>query len=93
MVELTWLQLGRISVLFYQSSDFHTVINLSVTVQVLPMHMLTLLSVDEILLPRYVNQSINFSGEKWSIGLEVFIHQEHFNTCANETLTVSENIL
>ena len=33
---------------------------LSIAVHALPMHMLTLLSVDEILLPRYMNWSTNF---------------------------------
>ena len=36
-------------------SEFCMVINLSVVVSALPMHMLILLSVDEILLPRYMN--------------------------------------
>ena len=34
--------------------------NLSIADENVPMHMVTLLSVDEILLPRYVNRSTNF---------------------------------
>ena len=47
---------------FFIKSDFHSVINLSKAVLALPMHMLTLLSVDEILLLGYVNWSTNFRG-------------------------------
>ena len=56
-VVLTQLQLGRILVLFYQRSDFHIVVNLSIAVHALFVCLLTLLSVDEILLP---NWSANF---------------------------------
>ena len=35
---------------------------LSIIVYVFPMRMLTSLQVDEILLPRYVNKSLNFRG-------------------------------
>ena len=52
-IVLTWLQLGRISVLFYQWSDFYMVINLSIAVCILPMFLLTSFSVDEVLLLRY----------------------------------------
>ena len=51
-IELTWLQLGRIYVLS-KRSDFQMVINLSIAVHALLIHVLTLLSVDEILLSRY----------------------------------------
>ena len=43
-------------------SDFHRVINLLIAVRALSMHLLMLLSVDEILLPRYVNWCTNFRG-------------------------------
>ena len=56
------MQLGRILTFFYQRPVFHTVINLSVAVHALPMQMLTSLSVDEILLLRYINWFINFRG-------------------------------
>ena len=46
----------------FERSDFHMVVNLSIEVRTLPMCMLTLVSVDEILLPRYMNWSINFRG-------------------------------
>ena len=35
-------------------SDFHMIVNLSIEVHALPMHMLTSFSVDEILLQRYL---------------------------------------
>ena len=50
---LTLLQLERIPTLFYQRSDFQKVITLSIEIYALPVHVLTLLSVDEILLLRY----------------------------------------
>ena len=43
-------------------SDFHMINNLSIVVHTFARHMLTSLSVDEILLPRYVNLSSNFRG-------------------------------
>ena len=43
-------------------SDFHVVDNLSIVFHALPMHLLTSLSVVEILLPRYMNWSSNFQG-------------------------------
>ena len=52
---LTQILLERIPVLFYQRwLDFLMVINLSIAVNILPMHKLTLLSVDEILLPMHM---------------------------------------
>ena len=42
--------------------EFHLVDNLSIAVYAFPMHMLTMLSVDDILLPRYVKWSRNFRG-------------------------------
>ena len=61
-VLFTQLQLGRILVLFYQRSNFHMVHNLSIAVYDLPMCILTSLSVDEILLLKYMNCSTNFRG-------------------------------
>ena len=52
--------LVRILILFHQWSNFPMVDNLSIVVHALPMHILTSLSVDEILLPRYMNWSTNF---------------------------------
>ena len=43
-------------------SDFHVVDNQSIAVHALPMSVLILLSVDEILLPRYMNLSTSFRG-------------------------------
>ena len=48
-----------------ERSDFHMVDNLSIAFHALLMCMLTSLSVDEILLPRYVNWSNNFSSEEF----------------------------
>ena len=58
---LIWLQVGRIPILS-EGSDFYMVINLSKAVHAFPMHMLILLSVDEILLLRYINWFTNFRG-------------------------------
>ena len=38
-----------------ERSDFHMTVNLSITVYALPIRLLTSLSVDEILLPSYMN--------------------------------------
>ena len=43
-------------------SYIHMVFNLNIAVHVFPMGMLTSVSVDEILLPRYVKWSTNFRG-------------------------------
>ena len=48
------------TVLFYLRSNFHIVDNLSKVVYALSMPMLTWISVDEILLTRYMNWSANF---------------------------------
>ena len=50
-------------------SDFYMVVNLSIADHVFPMHKLILLSVDEILLPRYVKWSLNF--RDMSLNVEV----------------------
>ena len=41
--------------------------NLSITVHAFPMSMLTWLSVEEILLPRYLNLSTNFRGVSFNV--------------------------
>ena len=61
-IVLTQLQLGRILPLFYQRSDIHRVDSFSIVVHALSLHMLILLSVDEILLPRYMNWSTKLRG-------------------------------
>ena len=43
-----------------ERSDFYMVYNLLAAVHALPMHILTLLSVDETLLPHYMNGFTNF---------------------------------
>ena len=59
--------LGRNPILIYQRSDFHMISNLSIAVHTFPMHMLASLSVDEILLPKYVNWSTNFRGGQFKV--------------------------
>ena len=44
----------------YISKDFHMVINQTIGVYALPMSILTSLTVDEILQPKYMNWSTNF---------------------------------
>ena len=57
----TWLQLGRIPILFHQRDQISIrLLNQSIAVHILLMNISTLLSVDEILLPRYMNWSTNF---------------------------------
>ena len=53
-------------------SDFHMINNLSIAIHAFPMYILTLLSVDEILLPRYVNWSINFKDLQSSVEMASF---------------------
>ena len=53
-------QLRRIPILFL--SDFYMVVNRLIAIHALPICKLISLSVDEILLPRYVNWSANFRG-------------------------------
>ena len=45
-----------------ERSNLHVINNLSITVYAFPLHILTLLSLDEILLPRYVKWCTNFKG-------------------------------
>ena len=51
-IVLIWLQLKNSSFILPKRLDFHMVNNLLITVHAFPLHMLTFLSVDEILLPR-----------------------------------------
>ena len=75
------LPLGRIPILFYQR-NFIMVGNLSITAHTFPMHMLALLSVDEILLPGYVKWSANFRGTFLFKTYELcFIHVETNALC------------
>ena len=59
-IVLTQLQLGRIPVLFYQRSDFHKVVPLSIGVDALSVHMLT---VDAI---SCSFNRLNLSASPWS---------------------------
>ena len=54
----------------WKKSDFLMVVNLSIAVYALPMCMLTLLLVDEILLPRYGNWFTNFRGLPFNVEIE-----------------------
>ena len=76
-VVLTWLMLERIPVLFYQRSDMHMINDLSITVCTFPIYMLTLPSVDEILLLSYVNWSTH--------------HHHHVVPLARISLTLSHH--
>ena len=51
----SWLQLEKLSFFSSNRSDFLLMHNLSITVHTFPVRMLTSLSVDEILLPKYMN--------------------------------------
>ena len=45
-----------------ERSDFYMIVNFSIVVQAKPMRLETSFSVDEILLPQYMNWSFNFRG-------------------------------
>ena len=48
-----------------ERSDFHMVDKLPIVVHALPIHMLTSLSVDEILLPNYIDWSQHQKVSEW----------------------------
>ena len=73
-VVLIQLQLGKIPVLFYQKSDFHMIDNLLIAVDAFPINMLTSLSVNDILLLRYVNWCINFRGLSFNVEMAHIIY-------------------
>ena len=54
-------------------SDFDMIDNLSIAVHAFTWHTLTLLSVDETRLTRYVNLSTNFSGEPLRVNMAPFL--------------------
>ena len=60
--ELTQPQVGRNLILFYRKSDLHMIENKSIEEYGFPMRIIASISVDEILLPRYLNWSFNFRG-------------------------------
>ena len=60
-------------------SDFYMIDNLSTAVPALPMNLVTSLSVDEILLPRYVNGSIDFRGLPFDVDITPF-YLKHINS-------------
>ena len=59
---VTWLQLERILLLFYQRLNFHTINNLSIVIYAFSMRKFTSVLVDRIWLSKYLNLSTNFSG-------------------------------
>ena len=58
--------------------NLHIIDNLSIAVYALPMYILTLLSVDGILLPRYVNWSTNFRGLPFYVEMAPSWHEFYF---------------
>ena len=79
-VVLTQLQL-RIPIIFYQKSDYHMIDNQSTAVHAFPMCML--ISLSEIILPRYVNLSINFRGLLFNVEM-VLSCLKHMNSVLSE---------
>ena len=77
-VVLTLLELRRIPVLFCQRPEFHMVDNLSIAVHALPISMLKSLSIDVILLPRYMNWSTNFKGLPFDYNWRVIWFMIHY---------------
>ena len=72
-VEPTQPQVGSNSVLFFSEiSGFHMIDNLSIEVHAFPTCILALLSVDEILMSRYLNMSPNFRGIPLKVGMVLF---------------------
>ena len=62
IVVLTWVQFWRIRVLIYPRSYFYIVDNLLIAVDALTIRMLSSLSLDKILLLKFINWSTNFRG-------------------------------
>ena len=62
-----------------ERSDFYMVNNLSMAVYAFTWHMLTSFSVDEILLPKYVNWSTNFRGLPFKVEMASFCFK-HMNS-------------
>ena len=77
-VVLVWLQFRRIPIAFYPRSASYLVDNLSIVVHTLPMCMLTLISVNKILLPRYTNWSTIFGGLTFNVEIFIKIHKFYF---------------
>ena len=78
-IVVTQIQCRRICFILSERSDFHIVVRLEITVYALSMQMLTLLSVDEILLPKCMNWSINFRGLVFNE-----VHHLNFNKMPEE---------
>ena len=80
---LTQPEPGKNPILFYQRSDFHMTDNVSLAVHAFAWCMLTLLSVDEILLPRCVNRFTSFSGDGSFLIKNHELYFIHFHIEAN----------
>ena len=62
-------------------SDFHLIDNLSISVSTFIWHVLTLLSIDEMLLPRYANWSANFRGLPLKVKMIPFYLHSYRGQC------------
>ena len=83
-VVLTQLQLKKFRFILSDRSDFHMTDNLSIAVHVFAWRMLTSVSVDEILLPKYVNLSTNFRSRTLRVdGSFSFKTHEHRFICVH----------
>ena len=80
---MTRLKFGRVPALFYQKFKFNIVDSRSIAVRNSLVHMLLLLSVNEILLLGYVKWSTNFRGLSFNmeIGLTCL---KHMNSVLSE---------
>ena len=65
--------------IFLDRLDFHMIDNLSVAFQAFARHMLTSLSVDEMLPPTYVNSSTNFRGLSLRVEVAPFCYENSRN--------------
>ena len=66
-----------------ERSDFHMINNLSIVIYNFPVHILSLLSVDEILILRYVNWSISLRGLPFNVEM-VPCCLKHMNSVLSE---------
>ena len=74
-----------------ERSDFYMIDNLLIAIYAFLTHMLTSLSVDEMLLPRYMNRSTNFS-KVYSSKKYIFVYLEVFTAGRVQILDEAESI-
>ena len=77
-----------------ERSDFRMIDNLSIVANANARHMLTTLTVDKILLPRYVNLSTSIRGLPFSADLAPWLkthHHHHIVALARLSLTLSRH--